>query len=131
MFIIVFKENMSLRYPIYLNRFVAVMPNMENNIRQLLDKISQDKIIFKKHFYERVKDRPITEELVRDYIKKTDRLLNIEEQPSKRVGEKKYKLWIKLSSKYSLIVVLAVSKETLYIITSWNTDKKWQKSIQK
>ena len=66
-----------------------------------------------------------------DYLKKTDRLLKVEDQPSRRKGEEKYKLWIKLSNKYSLVIIAAISKKDLYIITSWNTDRKWQKAIQK
>jgi hypothetical protein len=100
-------------------------------VKKFLDNISPDNIIFKKHFYDRVVQRPITEELVRDCLKKTDRLLKVEEQPSKIKGEEKYKLWIKLSNKYSLVIIAAISQKDLYIITSWNTDEKWQKSIQR
>lgn len=100
-------------------------------VRKFLENINQEDIVFKKHFYDKIKERPISEELVREYLKKTDSLLKVEEQPSKREGEEKYKLWIKLSNKYSLVVVVAISKKDLYIITSWNTDRKWQKSIQR
>jgi len=100
-------------------------------VKKFLEDINQENVIFKKHFYDKIKERPISEELVREYLKKTDRLLKVEEQPSKIEGEEKYKLWIKLSNNYSLVVVVAISKKDLYIITSWNTDRKWQKSIQR
>ena len=100
-------------------------------VKKFLKGIKEENIIFKEHFYEKIKDRSITEELVREYLKKTERLLNVEEQPSRKTGEEKYKLWIKLSNKYSLVVIVAILKKDLYIITSWNTDRKWQKSIQK
>ncbi|MAE42988.1 hypothetical protein CMO93_04400 [Candidatus Woesearchaeota archaeon] len=100
-------------------------------VKKFLKELKEENIHFKKHFYDKVKERPISEEMIREYIKKTDRLLKVGEQPSKREGEEKYKLWIKLSNKYSLVVIVAISKKDLYIITSWNTDRKWQKSIQK
>jgi len=100
-------------------------------IKKFLNEVSQDNIIFKKHFYDRIEKRPISEGLVREYLKKTDKLLKVEEQQPKRQGEEKYKLWIKLSNKYSLVVIVTISKKNLYIITSWNTNRKWQKSIQR
>lgn len=44
---------------------------------------------------------------------------------------KKYKAWIKLSNRYNLVVVFVVARKSLYIITAWNTDRKWQRKIQK
>ena len=106
------------------------MPSFEK-VKKFLEELNQENLKFKKHFYDKVKERPISEAMVREHLKKTDRLLKVEEQPSKREGEEKYKLWIKLSNKYSLVVIAAISKKDLYIITSWNTDRKWQKAIQK
>jgi len=106
------------------------MPSF-GKIKRFLDALEEKDIHFKEHFYDKVKERPISEELIREYIKKTDRLLKVEEQPSRREGEEKYKLWIRLSNKYSLVIITAISKKDLYIITGWNTDRKWQKSIQK
>jgi len=93
--------------------------------------LKDENIKFKHHFYERVAERPISEELVRNYLKKTEHLLNVEQQQSKNDGEKKYKLWIKMSNKYSLVVIAAISGKDLYIITGWNSDRRWQKEIQK
>lgn len=100
-------------------------------VKKFLNNLEEGNIHFKEHFYDKVRERPISEALVREYLKKTDRLLKVEEQPSRKEGEEKYKLWIKLSNKYSLVVIAAIFKKDLYIITSWNTDRKWQKSIQK
>jgi len=100
-------------------------------VKKFLEELKDENIIFKNHFYDRVRERPISEDLVKESLKKTDKLLNVEEQPSKRHGEKKYKLFIKLSSKYNLVIIAAISKKDLYIITSWNTNRRWQKSIQK
>src|SRR3989338_724345 len=100
-------------------------------VRKFLEELKDENIHFKKHFYDKTKERPISEGLARSSLKKTDKLLKVEEQPSRREGEEKYKLWLKLSNKYSLVVVAAISGKDLYIITCWNTDRKWQKEIQK
>lgn len=100
-------------------------------VKKFLEELKEENIHFKKHFYDKVKERPISEEIVRKYLKRTERLLKVEEQPSRVEGEEKYKLWIKLSSKYSLVVIASILRKDLYIITAWNTDRKWQKSIQK
>lgn len=100
-------------------------------VKSFLEQVQKENIHFKEHFYDRVIERPISEELVLKYINQIDRLLKVEEQPARRLGEDKFKIWIKLSNKYSLVVVIAISEKDLYIITGWNTDRKWQKSIQK
>ena len=100
-------------------------------VKKFLEEIKTENIHFKKHFYDKTKERPITEGMVKEYLKKTDRLLKVEEQPSRVQEEEKYKLWIKLSNKYSLVVIVTISGKGLYIITSWNTNRKWQKEIQK
>src|SRR3989338_8876081 len=110
---------------------MSISMSQFEKVKKFLEELKQENIKFKKHFYDKVKERPISEAIIREYIKKTDRLLKVEEQPSKREDEEKYKLWIKLSNKYSLVVIAAISKKDLYIITSWNTDRKWQKAIQK
>jgi len=110
---------------------MSISMSQFEKVKKFLEELKQENIKFKKHFYDKVKERPISEAMIREYVKKTDRLLKVEEQPSKREDEEKYKLWIKLSNKYSLVVIAAISKKDLYIITSWNTDRKWQKAIQK
>ena len=102
-----------------------------DKVKKFLDELKYGNIYFKKHFYDKVRERPISESLVREYLKRTDRLLKVEGQPSRVQGEEKYKLWIKLSNRYSLVAIAAISKKDLYIITSWNTNRKWQKEIQK
>ena len=100
-------------------------------VKKFLDALEEKDIHFKEHFHDKIKERPISEELVKEYLKKTERLFKVEEQPSRREGEEKYKLWIRLSNKYTLVVIAAIAGKSLYIITGWNTDRKWQKSIQK
>ena|SRR3989344_4926277 len=99
-------------------------------IKKFLEEVKKENIHFKQHFYRRTIERPISEELVLKYIEQTERLLKVEEQPARRAGEEKYKIWMKLSNRYSLVLIITVSKKDLYIVTGWNTDRKWQKSIQ-
>lgn len=80
---------------------------------------------FRKHFCDRICERPITEELVRTTIKKVDDLLSVEEQDGK------YKLWFKMSSRYSLVLIASITKKDLNIITGWKTSKRWQKELRK
>ena len=68
---------------------------------------------------------------MREHLRKTERLLYVEERPARKKDEKKYKIWIKLSNKYSLVLIIVILKKALYIITGWNTDRQWQKKIQK
>lgn len=102
-----------------------------DRVKKFLEEIGEGDLKFKKHFYDKIQERPISEFLVRTCLKKTERLLKVEEQISRVAGEEKYKLWIKLSNKYTLVVIAVISAKTLYIITAWNTDRKWQKSIQR
>ncbi len=100
-------------------------------VKKFLETVKDENIIFKDHFHERVAERPISEELVRKCIKNTERLLKVEEQPARTVSEEKYKIWIKLSNRYDLVIVITISNKVLYIITGWNTNRRWQKAIQK
>jgi len=97
----------------------------------LLATISEEDISFTTHFHERVTDRPITEELVKEYLQKKEALQHAEEQQARKEGERKYKLWFRMSRKYSLVVIATTLKKRLNIITAWNTERKWQKPMRK
>ena len=58
-------------------------------VKKFLENLEEGNIHFKEHFYDEVKERPISEALVREYIQKTDRLLKVEEQPSRKGGRRK------------------------------------------
>jgi hypothetical protein len=105
--------------------------SLVDKIGEFLEKVEGKDIIFKKHFNDRIKERPISKELVKRYLKNKRKLIKIEEQQTKREGEQKYKLWFKMSNKYDLITIVAKTEKTLYIITAWNTNRRWQKAIQK
>jgi len=101
------------------------------DVRKFLSNFDLINLEFKKHFYDIIVQRPISDDLVKEIIKKPNTLLKAELQKAKKIGEKKYKLWFKLSNKYSLVLIAVISKKNLYILTGWNTDRKWQKSIQR
>ena len=93
--------------------------------------LRQENIRFKKHFYDRTGERHISEGLVRKYVVETDRLLKVESLISKWPDEEKYKLWIKLSNRYTLVIIAVISRKTLYIITAWNKDRKWRNILRR
>jgi len=94
-------------------------------VKRFLEYVKQEDIIIKKHFYDSTLERPIHEKLVRENVKKTERLLKIEKQSAKRAKEEKYKIWIKLSRRYALVLVIVIFEMKLFVITGWNT--KWQR----
>ena len=100
-------------------------------VKKFLEEVEKDNIKFKKHFGDRVQKRPINQGMAIKLLKQKDKLLKVEDQPARSEGEEKYKIWLKLSNKYSLVLIVAIRKKDLYIITGWNTNIKWQKSIQK
>jgi len=98
-----------------------------NYIKKFLEKLSQDRIIFDPHFYKRSQERPINEGLVRSYLSKIDKLEKIERGKS----ENRFKLWYKLSSKYSLILIIETDfSKDLKVISAWNNNRKWQKKLK-
>ena len=84
------------------------MTRLFNKVKKYLEKSKEENIKFKPHFYERVRNRPISKDFVKEYLKKTYNLLKVEEQPTKKKTEEKYKLWIKMSNKYSLVVIASI-----------------------
>lgn len=102
------------------------MPLLEH-IRRFLESLGDKNLRFKRHFHDRIAARPVTEGLVRDCLKKIDRLIKAERQPSRKPEEQKYKLWFKLSNRYSLVVIAVVAGAQLRVVTAWNTERKWHK----
>lgn len=94
-------------------------------VKRFLESVKQENIFFKKHFHERTLERPVSEGMVRRYLKKS--LIKAERLPAREEGEEKYKLWFRMSRRYSLVVIAVISEGFLYIITCWNSDAKWQK----
>ena len=96
-----------------------------NSLKEFLKTLKEEDIKFKKHFYENAKERPISESIIKNCLKRANRLFKIKKQTTRK-SEEKYKLWFKLSNKHTLVIVAVISKKSLYIITAWNTNRKWQ-----
>jgi hypothetical protein len=98
-----------------------------NDVRSFLLKLKQKDIIFDPHFYTRLRDRPINEGIVRSFLSQIDKLEKIE------IGkiEGRFKLWFKMSRKYSLVLIIEIkSSKDLKVISAWNTEKTWQDKLK-
>lgn len=98
-----------------------------DEMRKFLEKLNQDDIIFDSHFYKRILERPINESMVRSFLFQLNKLEKIE-----KGREGRFKLWFKMSRKYSLVLVVEIFDFTkiLKVISAWNTDKKWQNKLK-
>jgi len=97
------------------------------DVRGFLENLDQDNVVFDTHFYRRCKERPIDEGMVRRFLVKVDRLEKIEEGNNGR-----FKLWFKMSGKYSLVLVVEIFiSKGLKVVSAWNSDKKWQKKLKR
>lgn len=96
-------------------------------VKKLLEELNQDKINFDSHFYKRILERPINENIVRSFLSQIDKLEKIEIGKSER-----FKLWFKMSRKYSLVLIVEINpSKHLKVISAWNTNKKWQDKLKK
>jgi hypothetical protein len=107
------------------------MSKTNEELKAFLINLSKNEIIFRKHFYDKKEeDRPyLNEEMIVNALKDTSNIEDIQNQSNAQ--EEKYLLRIKLSNNYSLVIISKIEGKNLYIITSWKTSKKWQKSVQK
>jgi len=103
----------------------------EERLKDFLRNIKEEDISFKKHFYEKKeKDRQyLNEKLIIKSLKDTANLQGFQKQVIN--NEEIYRIGIKLSNKYNLVIISKIEGKNLYIITAWKTNRKWQKSIQK
>jgi len=96
-------------------------------IKGFLSKLDQDKITFDKHFYKRSSERPINEGMVRSFLSKVEKLERIEVGK----GDNRFKLWSKMSRKYSLVLIVEIDiSKGLKVISAWNTYRKWQDQLR-
>jgi len=107
---------------------------MVDNVKEMkefLDNIENKNIKFRKHFYDKMKaDRKyLNESLVINSLKNTENLQGFQKQIVR--GEERYRIGIKLSSNYNLVVIAKIINKDLYIISAWKTNRKWEKAIQK
>jgi hypothetical protein len=98
--------------------------------KKLVEGIKEEDINFVSYFYTKKEERPdITDKLVREKLKDLGKILGVQKQRIK--GKERYRVGIKLSNRYTLVVICETKEKGLYIITAWKTSRKWQKAIQK
>lgn len=96
-------------------------------IKEFLEKLNRDNIIFDPHFYKRSGERPINESMIRGFLSQTNKLEKIEQG---KEGNR-FKLWFKMSRKYSLVLIIEVLiSKGLKVISAWNTSRKWQDKLK-
>lgn len=107
------------------------MAKNEKELKEFLNNLNNEDIHFKSHFYDKQEaDRKyLTEDIVIKALKNTTSFLGFQDQTKDNL--EKYRIGIKLSGRYDLVVICEVKDKSLYIITSWKTSRKWQKAIQK
>ena len=97
------------------------------DVKKYLENLDQDNIIFDPHFYKRSRNRPVDESMVRSFITKINKLEKIE----KGKGENRFKLWFKMSGKYSLVLIIEIQlSKSLKVISAWNSNRKWQDKLK-
>ena len=102
-----------------------------SDFKKFLRDLDKSNILFSPHFYEKSKtDRVyLTEELIQNSFKDIKNIIGFQKQ--KTNNEERYKIGIKLSNYYNLVIVCKLLRKGLYIITAWKSDRKWEKAIQK
>ena len=96
------------------------------DVKKFLEKLNQEDITFDSHFYKRIVERPINESMARSFLFQVNKLEKIEQGKDKR-----FKLWFKMSRKYSLVLIIEVDKsKDLKVMSAWNTDRKWQDKLK-
>jgi len=97
------------------------------NVKVFLERLNQDEIIFDPHFYKRIQERPINESMIRSFLSQINKLEKIELGK----GKDRFKLWFKLSGKYSLVLIIEIrTSKGLKVISAWNTNRKWQDKLK-
>lgn len=98
------------------------------DVKKFLEELNQDNIIFDSHFYKRTGERPISESMARRFLSQLNKLEKIEQGKGER-----FKLWFKMSRKYSLVLIIEIFETTkvLKVVSSWNTDRKWQDKLKR
>ncbi len=96
-------------------------------VKKFLEKLNHNDIFFDSHFYKRSEERPVTESMVRSFFSQIHKLEKIEQGKE----ENRFKLWFKMSRKYSLVIIVEITiTKVLKVISVWNTDRKWQDKLK-
>lgn len=95
-------------------------------VKRFLEGLNQDNVTFDPHFYKRVGERPINESMIRSFLSQSNKLEKIEQGKGER-----FKLWFKMSRKYSLVLIIEVDlSKGLKVISAWNSNRKWQDKLK-
>jgi len=107
------------------------MAKTEAELKKFLENVNREDIHFTNHFYDKQQfDRKyLSEDLTIKSLKDIKNFLGFQNQS--KDNKEKYRIGIKLSGKYNLVVICEVRDKSLYIITTWKTNRRWQKSTQK
>ena len=98
-------------------------------IKKKLEELKKDpesQIFFIDHALEQMEWRNINRGMVIFCLKNPNTLRIVDKQEKQR-----YKLWFKLSSRYSLILIVRFKRKNIYVITVIKTNRKWQKQTKK
>ena len=96
-------------------------------VKKFLEGLNQDNVSFDPHFYKRTNERPINEGMVRSFLSQINKLEKVE----RGKGDNRFKLWFKMSRKYSLVLIIEINlSKDLKVISAWNSDSKWQKQLK-
>jgi hypothetical protein len=88
--------------------------------------LSVDEIKLSRHTLDMLIFRGLDKDLLLSCLREPDRLIKVDRQ-----DEGKFKAWFKISGKYSLVAVLRFNKNnSINIITTYKTSRKWQKQIK-
>lgn len=100
-----------------------------HEVKAFLERLNQENIMFDAHFYKKTSERPINEGLVRSFLSNIRKLEKIEYG---KEGSNRFKLWFKMSTKYSLNIIVEIgTPKVLKVISAWNTNRKWQGKLQR
>lgn len=95
-----------------------------------LDKIKEENIIFSKHANDNLKIRGFSKDSIIKILKDTENVIDIELQKDEKPG-KKYKLWVKRSSKYNFVIVINIFNGKIKIVTFHLESRKRMKRLKK
>ena len=97
------------------------------DVKGFIERLNQDNVIFDPHFYKRSVERPVNEGMIRSFLSQPSKLEKVELGKSKE----RFKLWFKMSRKYSLVLIIEIElSKDLKVISAWNSDRKWQNKLK-
>ena len=94
-------------------------------LKKKLKSYKKEQIVFTPHVKLKLMGREINEEIVCVHLLNPTRLIDFEEQKSKRLCERKYKLIFELSGTRYLVIVATVNKY-INVITVFIRYRKWR-----